>query len=501
MSFAYGPTRQRQQVSINNGNSKAEIKRYYLPGSEYTDVTEYIPQAGTSTVRHIKEYIYSPYGLVAIRNENRYIGDVQPIGNPPAEVHAVATDHLGSIVAEYSFCKGYYEFFGYDAWGRRYRQEFDSRGRPLPPFYFDQKLPCFEDVDNLLEYFTRGYTGHEHLDMFGLINMNGRMYDPIIARFLSPDPFVQAPTFTQSYNRYSYVFNNPLKYTDPSGYITKTDHDMFHEESIYLNRMGDWLFMLGIGGGGGGGGFGRFGMGTTGVGNPFLGMNLGPTGSMILGGYMGSGNHGLSSGHWGVEASMQGNVYSTSDAFDVSDFFGTLGTADCLFSFYLSSGIILSTVNVTGYPTLHPGRTLWVPNGRDIVNAWREINFYRNLASIAHNVNNFINNNRNLAGAVFDATYVFGKLANAPRITRIAGPLGYVVSIPQAARDVRLMFNGELKGVELTDAIFNIISMMGWPGAAIYLGYLGSKEFAKGIQELERQLQLYIRPEFFVNPY
>jgi hypothetical protein len=48
--------------------------------------------------------------------------------------------------------------------------------------------------------------------------MNGRMYDPVIARFLSPDPFVQAPTFTQSYNRYSYVWNNPLKYIDPTGY-------------------------------------------------------------------------------------------------------------------------------------------------------------------------------------------------------------------------------------------------------------------------------------------
>jgi hypothetical protein len=47
--------------------------------------------------------------------------------------------------------------------------------------------------------------------------MNGRMYDPVLARFLSPDPFVQAPDFSQNYNRYSYCLNNPLKYTDPSG--------------------------------------------------------------------------------------------------------------------------------------------------------------------------------------------------------------------------------------------------------------------------------------------
>jgi hypothetical protein len=47
--------------------------------------------------------------------------------------------------------------------------------------------------------------------------MNARMYDPAVGRFLSPDPFVQAPDFSQSFNRYSYGLNNPLKYTDPSG--------------------------------------------------------------------------------------------------------------------------------------------------------------------------------------------------------------------------------------------------------------------------------------------
>jgi RHS repeat-associated protein len=67
--------------------------------------------------------------------------------------------------------------------------------------------------------FDRGYTGHEHLDKFALINMNGRVYDPVLARFLSPDPIIQNPENTQSLNRYSYVVNNPMKYTDPSGYV------------------------------------------------------------------------------------------------------------------------------------------------------------------------------------------------------------------------------------------------------------------------------------------
>ena len=49
--------------------------------------------------------------------------------------------------------------------------------------------------------------------------MNGRVYEPSLGRFLSPDPFVQAPDNTQSFNRYSYVFNNPLSFTDPSGFV------------------------------------------------------------------------------------------------------------------------------------------------------------------------------------------------------------------------------------------------------------------------------------------
>jgi len=74
--------------------------------------------------------------------------------------------------------------------------------------------------------FDRGFTGHslsrhevvgKHLDNFDLINMNGRVYDPWLGRFLSPDNFVQSATYSQNFNPYSYALNNPLKYTDPSG--------------------------------------------------------------------------------------------------------------------------------------------------------------------------------------------------------------------------------------------------------------------------------------------
>src|SRR5690606_31089850 len=68
----------------------------------------------------------------------------------------------------------------------------------------------------------RGYTGHEHMDEVGLIHMNGRVYDGKLARFVQADPIIQDPLRVQSLNRYSYVWNNPLNATDPSGFCKAT---------------------------------------------------------------------------------------------------------------------------------------------------------------------------------------------------------------------------------------------------------------------------------------
>lgn len=72
-------------------------------------------------------------------------------------------------------------------------------------------------ISNYTLFLDRGYTGHEHLWKAGLINMNARLYDPVLRRFLSPDNQVQDPFNTQSYNRFGYVYNNPLLYVDIDG--------------------------------------------------------------------------------------------------------------------------------------------------------------------------------------------------------------------------------------------------------------------------------------------
>ncbi len=117
-------------------------------------------------------------------------------------IHYWLKDHLGSLQTVVNELDSIVEVLSFDAWGqRRY-----ADGSPMP-------VGTPNSFTN-----DRGYTGHEHLEYFDLINMNGRIYDPILGRFITPDPFVHEPFNIQSYNRYAYVLNNPLAYTDPSGY-------------------------------------------------------------------------------------------------------------------------------------------------------------------------------------------------------------------------------------------------------------------------------------------
>jgi RHS repeat-associated protein len=109
-------------------------------------------------------------------------------------------DYQGSIVAISNEAGNIIEKRLYDAWGEVSRIV-DGQG----------------DIITAFTVLDRGYTGHEHLLSIGLVHMNGRLYDPKLHRFLQPDNYVQDPNNTQNFNRYGYCYNNPLKYTDPSG--------------------------------------------------------------------------------------------------------------------------------------------------------------------------------------------------------------------------------------------------------------------------------------------
>ncbi|MCM2678171.1 RHS repeat domain-containing protein [Echinimonas agarilytica] len=113
-------------------------------------------------------------------------------------------DHLGSTASITDALGNIVQHFRYDVWG---------------------KQSAFADNSTLANYSSpaesQGFTGHKMMNDLGIIHMNGRIYDPTIGRFLQADPHIQSPLDSQNYNRYSYVLNNPLSFTDPSGFFFK----------------------------------------------------------------------------------------------------------------------------------------------------------------------------------------------------------------------------------------------------------------------------------------
>ena len=134
-------------------------------------------------------------------------------------------DHLGSVDIITDAVGTLTHSMSFDAWGARRSAEAWNSAYDISKL----TLTGFNH-----EVTKRGYTGHEMVDEMGIIHMNGRIYDAKLARFLQADPFIQAATNTQSYNRYSYVLNNPLNMTDPSGFFFKK----FHKAMMKLN--GTW---------------------------------------------------------------------------------------------------------------------------------------------------------------------------------------------------------------------------------------------------------------------
>jgi RHS repeat-associated protein len=171
------------------------------------------------------------------------------------------TDHLGSVAVITDELGAVVERLSFDAWGKR--RHADGTDDPS---------------GTITSQTSRGFTGHEMIDEVGLVNMNGRVYDPEIGRFMSADPFVQDPTNTQSLNRYSYVGNNPLSYTDPSGYFLKKIWKALVAIVVAVIFMQPWMISA-IGG--------ALGLGSAGLAATVASAAIG---GAIAGGIVGGGN-------------------------------------------------------------------------------------------------------------------------------------------------------------------------------------------------------------------
>ena len=184
--FQYGPDGQRWYHKIN------------LAGTIYTHVNlggifEIVTRGAVDDFRHTIHANGVPVALYSRKstgsNTLRYL----------------LRDHLGSVdvittsAGDAELLTSYYPF------GERRNATWNG---PMPS----------ADVTAVRDISRRGFTDHEHLGNSKLIHMNGRVYDPALARFVSADPFIDGITNTQGWNRYSYVGNNPLSYVDASGY-------------------------------------------------------------------------------------------------------------------------------------------------------------------------------------------------------------------------------------------------------------------------------------------
>ena len=192
LNFVYGHDNHRRKTMYSNQDG-VQLEKYFVGPYE----KEIEAEGGIVKVRHIN-YISAGDGMTAIVLQEEVISDVREVEED--KIYFTYKDHLGSIVALTDVEGDVVMEQSFDAWGR-YRNPQDW---------------TYNDVEEMPTW-LRGYTGHEHLPHFDLINMNGRVYDPILGRMLSPDIYIQDPLFSQSYNRYSYCWNNPLRYTDPSG--------------------------------------------------------------------------------------------------------------------------------------------------------------------------------------------------------------------------------------------------------------------------------------------
>jgi RHS repeat-associated protein len=207
VDFTYGVGGQRfKRIETNYSQSSQSKHTHYVGNVEFVKVPN-------SSVWIAKRYISDKILITKV--------------NSTQTVRYLLSDHLGSthVIVKSNGLKE--QEMSFDAFGARRNATTWAREHA--------KIPQFTSNITL-----RGYTGHEQLDELSLVHMGGRIYDPILGRFLQADPAIQQPNNIQSFNRYSYVLNNPLNKTDPSGYIW-TALITYALKSIAANMAGTML--------------------------------------------------------------------------------------------------------------------------------------------------------------------------------------------------------------------------------------------------------------------
>ena len=199
VSFEYHPMMGRSHAWFG-GSETDKLQRRYRKHYAAVSPVEITVDTHTNTIK-ITTFIGGDAYTAPVMH-------IRQFGNVAFNAyHYLHRDYLGSILAITDSSGTLREQRHFGAWGTADRF---VNNRNETEFGYESSL------------INRGFTGHEHFFGVNLIHMNGRMYDPKLGRFLSPDNYVQDPYNTQSFNRYGYVWNNPLSYNDPSGEIIVT---------------------------------------------------------------------------------------------------------------------------------------------------------------------------------------------------------------------------------------------------------------------------------------
>lgn len=207
--FEYTPDGSRYWHDYRNGLTR--VRTTYVGAYEvvHEEMTE--PLMPTSERIRKRHHIAGASGIVAVVEEITWLF---PVRRLPSSLRSVVPSQpdRSSITTQSTM------YFHRDRLGSL-RVISDEHGEVFDSFEFDEFGARIEtDLSRRYHTFSSGFAFQEYLDNLDLIHMNGRIYDPLVGRFLSPDPYLEFPHSAQGLNRFIYALNNPIRYVDPTGY-------------------------------------------------------------------------------------------------------------------------------------------------------------------------------------------------------------------------------------------------------------------------------------------